>query len=72
MADRAPYRFRIQYRYQDSRWRELGEAFNCEHEACWRAAQLSLDSMCYGMVRVVHVTRGAVVEFNAGATDASR
>ena len=60
-------RYKLQNRYQDSGWEELGEQFSNLNDANRRAHDLSKDAICYGMVRVVDVTNGIVeAEYPAG------
>lgn len=66
-------KYYLQNRYQDSGWENLYqdantlEEFDDEHDACWYASKLSLNSICYGMVRVIDSEKNKVViTFPAG------
>jgi hypothetical protein len=55
-------RYQLQNSYQDSGWETIdGEAYYVENVAVKRAAILSQDAICYGMVRVVDLQKGVVV-----------
>lgn len=60
-----PPAYRLQNRYQDSRWEDLGESYPTEAAASYRAFRLSANGICYGMVRVVAPDGRVVVEFPA-------
>ena len=58
----------MENRYQDSGWEPLdGEDFLNANAAARRAAGLSKDAICYGMVRVVDMAvKKVVVTYAAG------
>lgn len=59
----------LQNRYQDSGWEALNdvnEPFTDPEKAKRRAAKLSLNSICYGMVRVVDAKGRPIITFKAG------
>lgn len=59
--------YKLQNRYQDSGWEDLDLVFYSRVEAIEKAVELSRNSICYGMVRVV--CRGRVIEtFVAGGS----
>lgn len=59
--------YQLEHRHQDSGWQSLGPgyAFSSKGEAIMTANELSLDSICYGMVRVV-CDGEVVTTFSAG------
>ena len=60
------YRYKLEHRYQDSGWTLLdGEGFTDGNEAVKRAADLSKNSIAYGMVRVID-HNGVIITFPAG------
>ena len=60
--------FGLQNRYQDSGWGNLpDQRYYREQDAIKAAAGLSCDAICYGMVRVVDLSKGIVIKtFPAG------
>ena len=59
--------YKLQHRYQDSGWEDMGEWHASPDDAVFRAVQCSANSICYGMVRVIDLCRNEVlVEFPAG------
>jgi len=45
--------YKLQNRYQDSGWKDLGIEFEFCDDAICEASKLSRDAICYGMVRVI-------------------
>ena len=60
-------RYKLQNRYQDSGWEDLGMEFDIPKRAVKKALKCSKDAIAYGMVRVVDVKeKRVVVTFAAG------
>lgn len=59
--------FKLQNRYQDEGWEELGIRFEEEWRALRRALECSSDAISYGMIRIINEDTGEIVAtFGAG------
>ena len=59
--------YKIQNKYQDGGWEDLGFRYLVKSQSLEKALECSCDAICYGMVRIINEdTDEVVVTYAAG------